>query len=77
MNTSLGIGMTIGTQWVGYLSVHPHTRICKKIPISVPILSWATTLVPYLIPYGYLSAHTGTHYPHFNYEKTIKTSLLK
>jgi len=33
---------------------------------------WATTLVPFPIPYGHLSAHIRTHYPHFNYEKTIK-----
>jgi len=53
---------------------YPHL---EEILVPVPIPSWATTLVSFPIPYGYLSAHTRTHYPHFNYEKTIKTSLLK
>jgi len=39
--------------------------------------SWVTTLVPFPISYGHLSAHTRIHYPHFNYEKTIKISQLK
>ncbi|AES88662.1 hypothetical protein MTR_4g060630 [Medicago truncatula] len=55
-------------------SPYPHF---KKLPVPVPVPSWETTLVSFPISYGYLSVHTRTHYPHFNYEKTIKTSQLK
>jgi hypothetical protein len=51
------------------LSLYPHL---EKIPIPELIPSWATTLVPSPYPYGYFNAHTRTHYPHFNYKKTIK-----
>jgi len=72
------IGMTMGTQWVVYYSAFPHTPpFVKKILVLVSVPSWATTLVPFSIPYGYLSVHTRTHYSYFNYEKTIKTSQMK
>jgi len=59
----------MGTHCAGYHSAHPRTRIFKKIPIPEPILSWAISLVPVPIPYGYLRARTQTHYPHFHNKK--------
>jgi len=42
----------MGILWVGYQSAFPHTRICKKIHVSVPVPSWVTTLVPSSYPMG-------------------------
>jgi len=30
------VGMAMGTQWAGYYSTHPHTRVCKKYLYPAP-----------------------------------------
>jgi len=55
-----------------YPSLYPRF---KKIPIPEPISSWAISLVSVPIPYGYLSARTRIHYPHFHNKKIINKKI--
>ena len=62
--------MAMSIQWAGYYSIHPHTRVCTKCRTQARILV-GNNFSALPIPYGHLSAHTRTHYPHFSHEKII------